>query len=137
MDGEATQGRVVRNRRPAETDKAASAKTSMEKEICDSLKIGSRCRLSALGSKRCRKLKSRTGIIVGISATGSSFRIVLEGRRQPVTFHASYIEPDAADSAARALEEKENATGCSKLGKLANLLKTEKIDERKSGPRTG
>ena len=35
---------------------------SMEEEIRDSLKIGSRCRLSALGSKRCRKLKSRTGL---------------------------------------------------------------------------
>ena len=109
----------------------------MQEETRKILQIGSRCRLSALGSKRCRKLKARTGLIVGISPTGSSFRIVLEGRRQPVTLHASYIEPDAADSAARALEEKENATGCSKLGKLANLLKTEKIDERKSGPKTG
>src|SRR5579862_4471160 len=69
----------------------------MEEEIRNSLQIGSRCRLSALGSKRCPKLKSRTGVIVGISITGSSFRIVLEGRRQPVTLHASYIEPETGD----------------------------------------
>ena len=37
---------------------------------------------------------------MGISPTGSSFRIVMEGRRQPVTLHVSYIEPDAGDVAA-------------------------------------
>jgi hypothetical protein len=37
------------------------------------------------------------GVIVGINPTGSSFRIVMEGRRQPVTLHASYIEPDTVD----------------------------------------
>jgi hypothetical protein len=62
------------------------------------LKIGSRFRLSALGIKRCRRLKSRTGVVVGLSPTGSSFRVLLEGRRQPMTLHESYVEPDSEHS---------------------------------------
>ena len=72
----------------------------MEEQARQSLKVGSRCRLSALGSKRCRRFKSRTGVIVAISPTGSSFRIAMEGRRQPLTLHASYIEPDMGDMVA-------------------------------------
>jgi hypothetical protein len=66
-----------------------------EQSRSNDLKIGSRVRLSALGIKRCPGLKSRTGVIVGLSPTGSSFRVLLEGRRQPITLHESYIEPDS------------------------------------------
>lgn len=59
------------------------------------LKVGSGFRLSALGIKRCRRLKKPTGVIIGVSPTGSSFRVLLDGRKQPVTLHESYIEPDA------------------------------------------
>jgi hypothetical protein len=59
------------------------------------LKVGSRFRLSALGVKRCHRFKSRTGVIVGLSPTGSSLRVMLEGRRQPMTLHESYVEPDS------------------------------------------
>jgi hypothetical protein len=65
----------------------------------DDLNVGSRFRLSALGIKRCRRVKSRTGVIVGLSPTGSSFRVILEGRRQPITLHESYVEPDLERSA--------------------------------------
>jgi hypothetical protein len=58
------------------------------------LKVGSGFRLSALGIKRCRRLKNPTGVIIGVSPTGSSFRVLLDGRKQPVTLHESYIEPD-------------------------------------------
>jgi hypothetical protein len=59
----------------------------------NALRVGSCFRLSVLGMKRCRKLKKTTGVVVGISPTGSSFRVILEGRRQPITLHESYIEP--------------------------------------------
>lgn len=59
------------------------------------LEVGSRFRLSELGIKRCRKFKSQTGVIVGLSPTGSSLRVRLEGRRQPMTLHRSYVEPVA------------------------------------------
>jgi hypothetical protein len=68
---------------------------AVEQSLSNDLKIGSRVRLSALGINRCPGLKSRTGVVVGSSPTGSSFRVILEGRRQPITLHESYIEPDS------------------------------------------
>jgi hypothetical protein len=56
--------------------------------------IGSRIRLSALGIERCYRLKSQTGMIVGGNPIGTSFRILLDGRKLPLTLHASYIELD-------------------------------------------
>ncbi|MGA2997492.1 hypothetical protein [Bradyrhizobium sp.] len=57
------------------------------------MKIGSGFRLTELGMKRCGKFKSRTGRIVSVSPTGSSVRVVMEGRKQPLTLHESYVEP--------------------------------------------
>jgi hypothetical protein len=56
--------------------------------------VGSRIRFTALGSERCYRLKSHTGIIVGANRIGTSFRILLDGRKLPLTLHASYIELD-------------------------------------------
>jgi hypothetical protein len=59
------------------------------------LAIGARIRLTALGIERCPKFKSPTrGIIVGANLIGTSFRILLDGRKLPVTLHVSYIELD-------------------------------------------
>jgi len=60
---------------------------------CSNLKIGSGIKLSELGMKRCGKFKSRTGRIVSISPTGSTVRVIMEGRKQPLTLHQSYVEP--------------------------------------------
>ena len=73
--------------------------TMKQKPHNNDLKVGSRFRLSALGIKRCRGFRSRTGVIVGLSPTGSSLRVKLEGRRQPMTLHESYVEPDSENSA--------------------------------------
>jgi hypothetical protein len=57
------------------------------------LAIGAQIRLSALGIERCPKFKSPTcGIVVGANSIGTSFRILLDGRKLPVTLHVSYIE---------------------------------------------
>jgi hypothetical protein len=56
--------------------------------------IGSRIRLSALGMERCSKLKSPTGMIVGANRICTSFRILIDGRKLPITLHATYIELD-------------------------------------------
>ena len=57
--------------------------------------IGSRIRLPALGIERCPKFKNPTsGVIVGANSIGTSFRILLDGRKLPVTLHVSYIELD-------------------------------------------
>ncbi len=58
------------------------------------LAIGSRIRLSALGIERCSKLKVRTGVVVGINLIGTSFRVLIDGRKLPRTLHESYIEPE-------------------------------------------
>jgi hypothetical protein len=55
--------------------------------------IGAAVRLSPLGIERCPKFKNPiSGIIVGANAIGTSFRILLDGRKLPVTLHVSYIE---------------------------------------------
>jgi hypothetical protein len=61
---------------------------------------GSRIRLTTLGIERCYRFKSHTGIIVGASPIGTSFRILLDGRKLPLTLHASYIELDDEPRAA-------------------------------------
>jgi hypothetical protein len=66
--------------------------------------IGSRIRLSALGMERCSKLKSPTGMIVGVNPIGTSFRILLDGRKLPLTLHASYIELEDEQQPASAAE---------------------------------
>jgi hypothetical protein len=58
------------------------------------LVIGSRIRLSALGIERCSKLKVRTGVVMGINPNGTSFRVLIDGRKLPRTLHESYIEPE-------------------------------------------
>jgi hypothetical protein len=69
---------------------------AMEEHYRESnLRIGSGFRLSELGMKRCRRFKNRTGVIVGVNPTGSSFRVIMKGRKQPITLHESYLEPDS------------------------------------------
>jgi hypothetical protein len=66
--------------------------------------VGSRIRLSALGMERCSKLKSATGMIVGANPICTSFRILLDGRKLPITLHASYIELEDEQQPAGAAE---------------------------------
>jgi hypothetical protein len=56
------------------------------------LPIGSRIRLSSLGIERCSKLKVHTGTVVGVNPNGTSFRVLIDGRKLPRTLHESYIE---------------------------------------------
>ena len=53
-----------------------------------------RVRLTRLGIERSPKLKSHTGIIVGVSHGGKSFRILIDGRKMPIALHESYIEAE-------------------------------------------
>jgi hypothetical protein len=54
---------------------------------------GARVRLSPLGIERSRKLRSRTGVIVRMNPGRTSFRILFDGRKLPVTPHES-VEPE-------------------------------------------
>jgi hypothetical protein len=54
--------------------------------------IGKRFRLSALGKERCPRLTTHTGVIVGQPQRSDAVRVLLDGRKFPITLHASYIE---------------------------------------------
>jgi hypothetical protein len=60
----------------------------------EDLKPGTRVRLTKLGIERSPKLKSHTGIIVGVSHGARSFRVLIDGRKMPLALHESYIEAD-------------------------------------------
>jgi hypothetical protein len=58
------------------------------------LESGTRVRLSALGKKRCAKMTRQTGVIVGKSIYKDAFRILMDGSKEAIALHHSYIEAD-------------------------------------------
>jgi hypothetical protein len=56
------------------------------------LRPGMRIQLSALGEARSPRMKVHTGVIVGITHGSKRVRIILDGRKKPITLHESYIE---------------------------------------------
>jgi hypothetical protein len=60
----------------------------------DDLKNGTRIRLSQLGLERCPRIASHTGVVVGTTSRSASIRVLLDGRKMPMTLHTSYIEPE-------------------------------------------
>ncbi len=61
----------------------------------NTLSPGARIRLSALGKTRCPKLKVHTGVVIGVTDGSDAVRILLDGRKAPVTIHSSYLELEA------------------------------------------
>jgi hypothetical protein len=64
----------------------------MHRRDDDELSAGKRIKLSALGKERCPKLKNHTGIV--ISKGPHAFRVLIDGRKMPITLHKSYIEAE-------------------------------------------
>jgi hypothetical protein len=58
----------------------------------DELTAGRRIKLTALGKLRCPKLKNDTGVVVGKSPQTNAFRVLIDGRKMPITLHETYIE---------------------------------------------
>ena len=54
--------------------------------------IGSRFRMSALGSARSPRLAERKGVIIGCSRLNSSVRVLFDGYKSPMSLHRDYIE---------------------------------------------
>jgi hypothetical protein len=52
--------------------------------------IGDVCQLSALGHSRSPKTKWRTAVVM--SRIGKSYRVLPEGRKEPIRMHQSYLE---------------------------------------------
>ena len=55
--------------------------------------VGSRVRLSDLGKQKARK-RDRTGVVVGLSRSGTQVRVQWDDLRQPNLLHISYLELD-------------------------------------------
>jgi hypothetical protein len=68
--------------------------TSQQSETCRWLAYST----VPIGIERSPRLKSRTGLIVSINPTGTSFRVLIDGRKLPVTLHQSYVEPDEEEA---------------------------------------
>ena len=58
----------------------------------DELGPGRRIKLTALGRLRCPKLKNDTEIVISRSPQSNAFRILIDGRKMPITLHESYVE---------------------------------------------
>src|ERR1039458_4017045 len=57
-------------------------------------KVGSRCQLNGLGRSRSPRKGNGYCTVVGLGPTRSQVRILFDGSRNPVSIHASYLEPD-------------------------------------------
>ena len=64
----------------------------MHRRDDDELTAGRRIKLTALGKLRCPKLKNNTGIVISKSPQSNAFRVLIDGRKMPITLHESYLE---------------------------------------------
>jgi hypothetical protein len=60
------------------------------------LNIGTRIRFSPLGKERLRRHSVQTGKIVGRSVNRNAVRVLLDGKKQPISLHVSYVEPESS-----------------------------------------
>jgi hypothetical protein len=58
------------------------------------LEPGSRIRLSALGKKRCPKMKRHSGIVVAELHYRDALRILMDGSKEAITLHRSHVEAE-------------------------------------------
>ena len=61
------------------------------------ISIGVRVKMSKLGRLRNRHFAKKIGTIVGSGRLNSSFRVLFDGRKTPITLHEDYIEPSASE----------------------------------------
>jgi hypothetical protein len=59
--------------------------------------IGARIKMSKLGGLRNRHFAEKAGTVVGSGRLNSSFRVLFDGRKTPITLHEDYIEPSASE----------------------------------------
>jgi hypothetical protein len=64
------------------------------------LEPGARIRLSGLGKRRCPKMTRRTGVVVATQLYSHSIRVLMDGSKEAITLHRSYIDGDTNDGVA-------------------------------------
>jgi hypothetical protein len=60
------------------------------------ISIGVRIKMSELGKARNPHFAEKVGTVVGGGRLNSSFRVLFDGRKTPITLHEDYIEPSAS-----------------------------------------
>ena len=60
--------------------------------------VGTRFKLSRLGEARNHRFKSLEGTVVGAGLYKNTLRVVMDGRKSPLSLHRDYIEPIAPDA---------------------------------------
>ena len=58
------------------------------------LEPGVRIRLSALSKKRCPKMTRYAGVVVSKVHHSDAIRILMDGSKEPITLHRSYVEAE-------------------------------------------
>ena len=58
----------------------------------EQFKVGTRIRLSVMGRARSRRITAQTGVVVGTPHRSDALRILMDGKKQAITLHISYIE---------------------------------------------
>jgi hypothetical protein len=57
------------------------------------IEIGSRFKMSKLGTARCHELANQTGVVVAVSGRTTGVTVLFDGARRPTVLHKDYISP--------------------------------------------
>jgi hypothetical protein len=54
-------------------------------------KVGDRVRLSAIGLERSPRMSRSGGVIVGVTISGSAYRVLFDNKKLAILLHKSYL----------------------------------------------
>jgi hypothetical protein len=54
-------------------------------------KVGDRVRLSAIGLERSPRMSRNGGVIVGLTISGSAYRVLFDDKKIAILLHKSYL----------------------------------------------
>jgi len=58
----------------------------------DLLRVGDDCRLNELGRSRSPKTMWQRAVVISVVGSGRSYRVLPDGRTEPVRIHGTYLE---------------------------------------------
>ena len=54
-------------------------------------KVGDRVRLSAIGLERSPRMSRNGGVLVGVTISGSAYRVLFDNKKLAILLHKSYL----------------------------------------------
>ena len=70
----------------------ADATASDDRTQAAPIFVGARIKMTTLGARRNPYFADRKGTVVGGSRASSSFRVLFDGRKTPISMHRDYLE---------------------------------------------